>query len=409
MGTRSLRKGLLFGMAGILAWAAVPEAGAANLNATPSLTLGASWDSNIFNTASDEESDYVFRAAPRLSLSLEGPTTRAELTGGIEGEKYADHEELDEATATKSAEFRLTRTGPRLTITPSARFVETNDVTRRGIFSLEPAPVPEPGFLPEESVIAERIRSKIYSGALPLSYLLSPKLTLGLGGSAAKREYVENVSGLTGSRTVAGNASLIYSFTPRASAGVFFATSYNSYDGFPNSRTYTGGLRGTYRATEHTTVSASGGATLLRESTGVGDEVNEEWSPSGNLSLAYARQDFRAVLSGSYAVSGGGSFGRTTKRGTVSLALSDRLGRSWFWDLAGAWQNNRSTGRQIGTKVDIDTASGTAGLRFQAASWASFRLSGNIYRQRSKTSFGQDLDRETALLELILGNTFQLL
>lgn len=386
----------------------VSRADAANLNATPSLLIGAGWDSNIFNTESNEQTDYVFRAAPRLSLSLEGPTTKAELIGGIEGEKYADHDELDEAAATKTVGFRLVRTGPRMTITPSARFVETNDVTRRGIFALEPVPAPDPGFLPVETVIAERVRSKDYSGALQISFLLSPTTTLAIGGSGAKREYSGNSSGLTDSRTFTGNASLAYRFTPRLSAGIFFDTGYNSYDARPNSRTYSGGLRGTYQATEHTTVSASGGATLLRESTGVGGEVNEEWSPTGSLSLAYARQDFRAILSGAYAVSGGGSFGRTTDRGTVSLALSDRFVRSWFWDLSGFWQNNRSTGGLTGTEEDIDTASGTAGLRYQAASWASFRLSGNLYRQRSKTSIGRDLDRETVQLDMTLGNTFNL-
>lgn len=386
----------------------VHRADAANLDVTPSILLGASWDSNIFNTESNEQTDYVFRGAPRLTFTVSSPTVRMDLTGAVEGEKYAEHDELDNADTTKSVDFRLVRTGPRLTFAPSVRFVETDDITRRNLGVPPDSPPPGPGVPTAESLITERIRTREYSGALQISYLLSRNVTLAVGGGALKRDFKENLSGLTDSRTVTGNGSFAYQFTPRTSGGIFFGTAYNSFDDRPNSRTYSGGVRGTYRASERTTVSASGGATFLRESAGVEDGVNEEWFPTGSLSLAYGSQDFRATLSGSYTVSGGGSFGRTTERGTVSLALTDRFSRAWSWDLSGSWQNNRSTGGQTGTEEDIDTASGTAGLRYQAASWASFRLFGNLYRQRSNTSIGRDLDRETVQLDMTLGNTFNL-
>jgi len=392
----------------LAAMACIHRAEAANFDATPSISLGAGWDSNIFNDATDEQDDYVFRAVPRLSFGVASPTVKMTLTGAVEGEKYADHDELDNADTTKSVDFRLVRTGPRLTFSPSARYVDTDDVTRRDIAAPLDGAAPPPGELPPESLITERVRSKVFSGSLQLSYLLSEKVTLGIGGSAARREFSENISGLVDSRTVTGNGSLSYRFSTRSSGGIFFDTAYNSFDDRPDSRSYSGGLRGSFLASEHTTLTGSAGDTYLRESTGVGGEVNEEWSPTCALSLAYAIQDFQATLTGSYAVSGGGSLGRTTDRGTVSLSLSDRLSPDWSWDLSGSWQSNRSTNGQPGTGENIEAASGTAGIRFQAASWASFRFSGNLYRQQSKSSVGEDIDRETVQLEVTLGHTYNL-
>jgi hypothetical protein len=391
----------------LLACVAVSQAESANVNATPSLSLGASYDSNILNSSSNEESDYVFRAVPRLVISLESPTTKAEFGGAIEAEKYADHDELDNADATKSVDFRLVRTGPRSTISPSARYVETNDITRRYLFAPSDIPITEP-IVPVETLIAERVQTKEYSGALQISYLVSPKVTLGIGGAGLKRDFSANTSGYTGSKTWTGNGSVSYQFTSRFFGGLSFNTSYNTFEGRPNSHTYSGELTGRYNVTEKTTLNASAGATYLRESTGVGDEKNDEWSPTGSLALAYAERDFRATLLGSYAVAGGGSFGTTTKRGTLALAFSNRFARWWSWDLSGSYQRNRSTGDQTGGTEDVDTVSGAAGMRYEIVPWASVRLSGNIYRQRSDSSLGQDLDRETVLLELNLGKTFNL-
>ena len=391
----------------LIACIGVTEAESANVNATPSLSLGASYDSNILNSSSNEESDYVFRAVPRLVISLESPTTKAELGGAIEAEKYADHDEFDNDASTKSVDFRLVRTVPRATITPSVRYVETNDITRRYLFAPSDIPTPEP-VVPVETLIAERVRTKEYSGALQISYLVSPEVTLGIGGGGLKRDFSSNTSGYTGSKTWTGNGSVSYQFTSRFFGGLSFNTSYNSFEGRPNSHTYSGELTGRYNVTENTTLNASAGATFLKESTGVGDEKNEEWSPVGSLSVNYAERDFRATLLGSYAVVGGGSFGRTTNLGTLFLVLSDRFARWWSWNLSGSYQRTRSTGDQTVGTEDVDTAVGAAGIGYDIVSWASVRLSGNIYRQRSDTTLVQNLDRETVLLELNLGKTFNL-
>jgi len=88
--------------------------------------------------------------------------------------------------------------------------------------------------------------------------------------------------------------------------------------------------------------------------------------------------------------------------------LSDRFARWWSWNLSGSYQRTRSTGDQTVGTEDVDTAVGAAGIGYDIVSWASVRLSGNIYRQQSDTPLGRDLDRETVLLELNLGKTFNL-
>jgi len=386
----------------------VPGAESANLNATPSISLGTSWDSNIFYTASDEQSDYVFRAVPSIILSLEGPTTKAELGGAIVAERYADHDELDSADATKSVDFRLVHTGPRSTIAPYARYVETNDITQRNILAPTVSGTPEPGAPPDATLISGRVNTEEYSGGLRFSYLLSPNTTLGIGGGGLKRDFSENTSGYTSSKTWTGDVFLSHQLTPLFSMGVFINTSYNTYEGQPDSRTYSGGLRGTYRASEYTTLEATGGATYLRQDTGTGDGKNDDWYPNGSISLVYAKLYFQATLRGSYDIAGGGSYGATTKRGTISLALSDRFSESWSWDLSGYYQRNHSTDNIATVEENVDYASGTAGLRYYIVSWASARLSGSIYRQNSDTLPTNDIDRESVLLELILGNTFNL-
>ncbi|MBI5118528.1 DUF481 domain-containing protein [Candidatus Poribacteria bacterium] len=373
------------------------------MNAIPSLSLEERYDSNVFNTAADEKSDYVFRAIPKLTLSIAAFSASVNLSGGFELERYAKHHELDSGTATKNYELAAAeplRITPRFSIHPSARFVETRDAVRRNALTQSP----EPGLPPSETVVTTRTGVRDISGSLQLVYLLLPAVDLEIGGGGAKREFTEGAPGLIGSRTVTGNASVIYRITPRFSTGFFVDTSYNSFDGMPNSRTYSGGLSGSYVLTEHYTVDAHAGAALSRESTGIGDQKTDTWSPIGRLSLTYAWKDFQAKLLGSYELAGRGSFGRTTKRGNAVLTLTDRFAERWWWDLSGYYQTNRSTDEQV--TEDLATAEGTGGIRYAVAEWVSVRLSGSIFRQWSHGPVGTNLERDSVLLGLTLSNIY---
>jgi hypothetical protein len=95
-------------------------------------------------------------------------------------------------------------------------------------------------------------------------------------------------------------------------------------------------------------------------------------------------------------VAGGGSFGATSKRGTVSLVLENQFAQRWWWDLSGSYQNNKFT--EASATGDIDTFQGAAGIRYAVFEWASLRLKGNVVRQQSSDPAGSNLDRETIFL-----------
>ncbi|MBI5249633.1 MAG: hypothetical protein HY912_09070, partial [Desulfomonile tiedjei] len=382
---------------------AIAPAESANLRAVPSLGFEERWDSNVFNTSGDEKGDFVFRVSPRLTLSIDAFNTTFSLGGGFDAERYSDHSELDRDSAAK--DFILTTTQPvRITpefsIRPSARLLETQDALRRNALTQTPVPVGPVS----ESLVTARTEVRETSGSLQMTYLLTPNVDLGIGGGVFKREFIEKPAGLIDSRATTLNASVLYRIDPRRLAGVYIDTVYNSYDGRPNSRIYTGGLLVTYNMTDRLTIDARAGASLDRESTGLGDEKNEVWSPTGRLSISYALRDFRAMLLGSHELSGAGSLGVTTKRSSILFTVADRFAPKWTWDLTGTWQINRST--DVALVEDFATAEGIAGIGYEAAEWAKFRLSGNMFRQWSHSSTTDDLKRNSVILGLTLSNTY---
>ncbi len=387
----------------LLTWVAVPRSYAVNLKATPSILFDEAWDSNVFNAPSNEKSDFIFRAKPKLMLSLEVFNTNLDLTGGFELEKYSKYTELDKNTATKNYGLTVNepiQITPRFSLRPSIRYIETQDAVRRN--KLTETPVP--GLPPSETTVTTRTGVREYAASMQLAYLLTPLVDLEIGGGGTKREFTEKVTGLIDSRSVKGNASAKYRVTGRLSTGVYFDTSYNSFTGRPNSRTYTGGLLGTYRLTENNTLDARAGATLDRESTGVGDGKRDIWSPNGRLSFTYVRGEFSASVLGSYELAGAGSFGRTTKRTNAVVSLTDQFARGWWWLLSGYGQTNRST--DIAATEDLVSAGGTGGIRYMPVRWATLSLMGNTIRQWSHGLDGENLGRESVLLGVTLSDTY---
>lgn len=397
------RTGVCAALLGILFLSAVSPAMSANLIANPQISLDERWDSNIQNTSTDEISDFVARATPRLTLTLETLRTQLNLMGGIEFERYAKHTELNERATTfyNLSTSRPMQFSPRFSLLPSVRFVESNDPVRRNTLTQSPTP----GLPPSETVVTARTKSREVAGSLHLGYLLTANVDLSVGGGGSKRTFFDNNAGGIDSDTVSGNASFAYRLTPRFSTGIYVNTSRNTFADNTVSRSYGVGLSGTYLVSEHYTLGARVGADLLKESTTAGEDTVR--SPSGELSLNYDWKGFKAMILGTYGLAGGGSFGVTTHRGTIQLSLTDQFAQNWWWDLSGSYQINRSL--DTPRTEDISTWYGNAGLRYQAAEWASFRLAGNILRQRARNSIeGSDLDRGSVVLGLDLSKAYKL-
>jgi hypothetical protein len=322
---------------------------AASLYANPSLSLEESWDSNVLNAPKgNEESDFIFRAKPRLTLSLGMLGTHTRVGGGIEMERYGRHEELNKVAATKDAGLATlepVQLTSRLTVSPSARFIETQDETRRNELAREPLQ----DLPPSEFLVTRRVRTREWQGALKVSYVLSPTLKADLTGGASKREFLDEAPGLVDSEVFKGTAALLRKVTPRLFSGVFAEASRNEFAGLPATKTYAGGILAQYALSPHHALDARVGASYIDQPEVGNEPANREWTPYARLSLDYEWMDFRARLRGSYEPAGGGSLGRMTRRGNVSLSLEDRMTPAWTWRLSASMQNNRSIDREAVT------------------------------------------------------------
>lgn len=379
---------------------------AANIKVEPSISLEETWDSNIFSTSTDETSDFIFRARPALTLFIEMYQTTAKITAGFEFERYADNNQLDEEAATNNFNLAFAeplRITPTFSLKPIASFVETRDSVRR----IELTQDPTQELPPSETVVTTRSKQRIYRAGLQITYLVTPNVDFSLGGSGTKREFVEPVpeTDEEDSESFSGDVSVSYRITQRFSSGLFFNTSQNSFDVNPNSRSYSGGVNMNYLLSPYHTLSWRVGTSYYEADADATGQKTEEWSPYGRLSLAYTWQYFQATLGGSYQVSGVGSFGQATKRGSVNLNLTNQFAERWWWDLSGSYQNNRSFEDQ--ETVDISTMYASAGLRYTATEWASFSLKGNIVRQSSDGIEGNDVDRESVFLGIVLSKLYQ--
>lgn len=390
----------------VLAGTVSGPASAAGLKVTPSIEMDGRYDSNIFNSSTGEESDYVFRATPRLTLTVEGFESSIDLSGGFDIEKYAEHSELDKTIATKNFDLKTgtpLKITPQFTLRPSARYIESRDAYRRNALTM----TTDPALPPSETVVTGRTNVREFAGSLQAIYQFTPNLDLEVGGGGTKRSFTEQAQDLVDSSTLEGNASISYRVTPRVSTGIFFDTSHNSFEGRPSSRIYSMGLTGRYAFTENYSLDVRAGASLLEKPAAIGDRKDDSWAPYGRLSLSYVWKTFRAAILGSYAYAGGGSSGITTKRGNIVLSLSDQITEEWGWDFAASYQSNESAYSSVQGKVSTEGAN--AGIRYRPAEWSVIRLWGNTFRQRDRGISGiSDVTRSSVMLGLYLGNTYNI-
>jgi hypothetical protein len=377
----------------LLVFAWTFPAKAANIRWSPSIALEGAWDSNIFNTNTDETSDYVFRARPRLGVYWNDYQTTIRIDGGIQAEWYSDNSELDNWADTKDVTFSVTdpmQITPRFSLRPFFRFVESKDPAQRNALTQAPAP----GVPPSEAIVATRQTQRTYQGLLRMGYQLTPRTDLSLGGGILASDYSGDpaITGDQNYMTVTSDVSFLYKLTPRLSSGLFYLFGYNSFEQDPDFNTHTGGLEGRYRLTELYTLTVRGGATYL-DYPSVSNSA--EWFPFGTFDVTYRRQYLLVSLVSSYYLVGGSS-GLPTKRGNVGLVMSNRITEKWSWNLSGYYQTN-VTNDDPPTR-DVNTFQGAGGVEYLVVDWASVNFAGAIVRQSSSGVQVDDVDRESVFL-----------
>ncbi len=396
--------GILAALAALGILLPVSRAAAANLDVTPSISLDQTYDSNVFNTNGNEKGDFILRATPAVTLSLKMPETTLSLRTSLTSDTYYKYTELNStnsaiALAVDATPIRIT---PRFSMAPSAHFVQSQNSFRRN----QLMPSGDPSIQPSIASESANRKSRDFGGALRVGYLVTPNTDFSVGGGFSKLQFLDNVAGNVDSRVVTGDAALTYKLTPLLSPGLFFNTARNTFESGRDSRTISGGLTGTYLFSPALTMSARAGASRARETGQTGLPDRTTWSPAGSLSLTYAERDFRAALTGSVDQSGGGGFGLTTRRQSVGISIADRFAQEWTADLSGNFQQNRSLDAAV--SEDLTSATGTAGIGYEPATWATLHLSGTAFRQWSNGAVGTDLTRYSAFLGLTLGHTYDI-
>lgn len=379
---------------------------AAKLDVTPSISLDQAYDSNVFNTDGNEKEDFIFRTTPALTISLRMPETTLNLRTSLTSDRYYNYTELNSINSAITLALDSQpplALSPRLSISPSGHFVQA----RNSFLRTQLIPSGDP-LLPA-SIATENatLKSRDYGAALRMIYLVTPNVDFSLGGGFTKRQFLNDTAGGNiDSRVLTGDTTLGYRITPLFSPGLFFSTAYNTFENGSDSRTLSAGLTGSYQYSRTVTLNARAGISRTQESDPTGLLDRTTWSPVGLLTFAYVDNTFRAFLSGSFEQAGGGSFGLTTRRTSVNLSVSDRVGDRWWADLSGSYQINRSL--DAAATEDLTSATGTAGIRYQVLEWANVRLSGTAFRQWDDGTIGTDLVRYSALLGITVGRTYNM-
>jgi hypothetical protein len=389
------------------------EADAAGLKVdlVPSARIEEGWESNVFNSSTNEVSSLSTRVTPGLGLRFK-TTDNVEMrfTGNYEKVWYHDAEAKDADKDTwyfrvdSSGELRLT---PTLSMVPSVNYINTTDSFRR----TQLAPSGDPVIPPVTITNFGDTKSETIGGGVRFNYQATQNVTLGIDGNYSRQRFdtqADNaaLTGLTDSSTSGAGASVSYRFSPRTRLGVQLAGSHQTYDDNPDSNTLTGHITVVYLFSPAVTFDGGVGVQHIRRSGAQGIPAESATTPSGTLNLSYRQETFTATLFGSSVYSGGSGFGEATRQITAGMTVSDRFARDWTWNLSGAYQSSRSAFDT--DAVDIRTINGSTGVQYRPWTWATLDLTGNLNRQTSSGQLGETLNNYSAHLGFTAAHPFNL-
>jgi len=383
------------------------DAVAVNMDVVPSIRLEEGWDSNAFNSSTDEVSSFGTRVTPALALRFTSPdNVMLEFSGNYEIVRYHDSEAKEADNETWF--FRINSTGgwvltPTLSMTPSVFYINTTSSSRR----TQLVPSGDPVLPPVTITNYGNTNTEDFGGAVDFNYLATQNVTIGVNGHYSEQRFSDSVagSGLTNSTTTGGNASVSYQFSPRTRLGILAAGNHQTYQDAPDADTLSGGILFGYQFTPVLRINGAFGWSYLRQGESPGIPEQRESSPSGLFNASYTSETFTASVFGSAVYSGGSGYGQATRQWTAGLAFNDQFAREWSWNLSGSYQVSKSV--FVTDAVNISTIYGAAGLRYRPWEWGSLDLIGYADRQTSDSQFGSDLNNFVATLGITIGKPYK--
>jgi len=387
------------------------DAAGINMDAIPSIRLEEGWNSNVFNTSTNEVSSFGTRLTPGLALKFTSPdNVTLQISGNYEKVWYYSSEAKDADYNTWF--FRIDSTGgwaltPTLSMLPSVYYLNTTNSSRRTNL----VPSGDPVLPPVTITNYGNTNTEDFGAGVNFNYLVTQNVTIGVNGNYSEQRFsdvTDNTagSGLTNSKTTGGNASVSYLFSPRTSLGLLVAGNHQTYETNPDSNTLSGGILFGYQFSEAFRVDGAFGMSYIRQSEAPGIPEQRASAPSGLINFNYVSESFTAHVFGSAVYSGGSGFGEATRLYTAGLAFSDQFTREWSWNLSGAYQVSRSAFAT--DAVDLTTIYGTAGLSYKPWEWGSLDLTGYLNRQTSDGQFGSDFNTYAATLGFTIGKPYKI-
>ena len=415
----SRRKGgLLLACAFALIPMIATEAAAVLMDLIPSARIEEGWESNVFNSSTNEVSSLSTRVTPELALRFTTTDNVEMQVSGSYEKVWYHNSEANEANS-ETYHFRVNSSGalrltPTFFMVPSVSYINTTDSFRR----TQLVPSGDPVIPPVSITNFGDTKTETIGGGVRFNYLVTPNVTLGMDGNYSRQRFdtpTDNTAqtGLTDSSSFGAGASVSYRFSPRTDLGVRLSGSHNTYEDNPitnednpDTDTLSGHITFGYRFTPTVRLEGSVGAQHIRREGAQGTPEESETTPSGTLSLTYTQETVTVTLFGSGVYSGVSGFGEATRQYTAGVRLTDRFARNWIWNLSGAYQISRSAFDT--DAVDIRSINGSTGIQYKPWRWAIVDLTGNLHRQTSSGQFAEDLNNYSAYLGFTAAHPFHL-
>jgi hypothetical protein len=387
------------------------DAAAVNMDVIPSIRLEEGWDSNAFNSSTNEVSSFGTRLTPALALRFTSPdNVMLEFSGNYEIVRY--HDSVAKEGDFETWYFRINSTGgwaltPTLSMLPSVYYLNTTNSSGRS----QLVPSGDPVLPPVSITNYGNTNTEDFGGAVNFDYLATQNMTIGVNGNYSEQRFgdvTDNTagSGLTNSTRIGGNVSVSYLFSPRTSLGILVAGNHQTYEDAPDSNTLSGGILFGYQFSPVLRIDGAFGMSYIRQSEAPGIPEQQTSDPSGLFRVTYTSETFTANVYGSAVYSGGSGFGEATRQWTAGLALSDQFTREWSWNLSGTYQISKSV--FVTDAVNLTTIYGTAVLSYKPWEWGSLDLTGYLNRQTSDGQSGSDLNTYAATLGITIGKPYKI-